>query len=241
MTVRLTSLSAAVLLLAALATGETPPEDGFLITADSVEGSEGPRGRVIYLEREVTVRRGEATLVGDHGVYYESEGIAVVFGDVHGVDEGSSIACDTLRYFREFDRALLIGNASYGDTSGVTTADRIDIYRRERIAVCVGNAVAVDHEGTSELRAGRIIYDFDRNEARASVGPVLTTYGDDGETEGTLSASLIEFLPAEDRVFAFGDVRIATSEVSAEARVAALQLREQFDLQGQRPDPRVRA
>ena len=222
MTVRLTFLSAAVLLLAVLAAGETPPEDGFLITADSVEGSEGPRGRVIYLEREVTVRRGEATLVGDHGVYYESEGVAVVFGDVHGVDEGSSIACDTLRYFRELDRALLIGNASYGDTSGITTADRIDVYRRERIAVCVGDAVAVDHEGTSELRAGRIIYDFDRNEARASVGPVLTTYGDDGETEGTLSASLIEFLPAEDRVSAFDGVRIATSEVSAEARVAAL-------------------
>lgn len=222
MTARLTSLVAVVLLFSVLAAGEAPPEDGFLITADSVEGSEGPRGRVIHLEREVTVRRGEATLVGDHGVYYESEGIAVVFGDVHGLDEGSSISCDTLRYFRELDRALLIGNASYGDTSGVTTADRIDVYRRERKAVCAGNAVAVDHEGTSELRARRIIYDFDRNEARASGDPVLTTFGEGGEVEGTLSASLIEFLPAEDRVCAFGGVRIVTGDVRAAARVAVL-------------------
>lgn len=222
MTVRLICATTTVLLLAALAAGEAPPQDGFIITADSVEGSEGPRGRIVRLESHVTIRRGDATLVGDHGIYYESEGIAVVFGDVHGVDQGSSVACDTLRYFRQPDRALLIGNASYADSAGVTTADAIDVYRRERIAVCVGDAVAVDHEGTSELRAGRIVYDFDRNEARASEGPVLRTFSDDGEVEATLSASLMEFLTELDRVCAFGDVRIATDEVTAAARVAVL-------------------
>ena len=222
MNVRITLLAAAIFAIAPTATAQAPSDDGFVITADSVEGSEGPRGRVVRLEREVTVRRGEATLVGDHGIYYESEGVAVVFGNVHGVDEGSNIACDTLRYFRELDRALLIGNASYGDTSGVTTADRIDVYRREGIAVCDGHAVAVDYEGASELRAGRIVYDFDRNEARASGDPILTTFGDEGETDGRLSATLIEFHPSQDRILAFGGVSIETADVTASARVALL-------------------
>ena len=222
MIVRLAFTAALLSLLTASGFSEEPPSDGFIITADSVEGTDGPRGRVVRLERNVTIRRGDATLVGERGIYYESEGLAIVFGNVNGVDRGSSIACDTLRYFREPDRALLVGNASYGDTSGVTTADVIDVYRREKIAVCTGNAVASDHDGSSKLRAGRIIYDFERDEARASVDPVLRTFGDDGEDEGTLSASVMEFLTAENRVDAFGDVRIATGEVSAAARMAVL-------------------
>ena len=123
MIVRLAFTAALLSLLTASGFSEEPPSDGFIITADSVEGTDGPRGRVVRLERNVTIRRGDATLVGERGIYYESEGLAIVFGNVNGVDRGSSIACDTLRYFREPDRALLVGNASYGDTSGVTTAE----------------------------------------------------------------------------------------------------------------------
>ncbi len=199
---------------------ETSP-GGFVITAQSVEGGEGPSGNVVHLEGDVTITRGGATLVGRRGTYYEGRGLAIVYGDVHGTDGGSSVACDTLRYFRDLDRAFLIGNASYADTSGITTADRIDVYRRERLAVCLGDAVAADHEGSFELTAGRIVYDFDREEARASAGPVLTTFTDDGEEQGTLRAELIEF-SKDQRVTAVGDVRIDTSDVDAGARIAVL-------------------
>ncbi len=197
------------------------PDDGFVITARSVEGGEGDGGRVIHLEGDVTITRGQATLIGRHGTYYESRGLAVVFGDVHGTDGGSSVACDTLRYFRNQDRAYLIGNASYSDTSGVTCAERIDVYRRERLAVCRGDAVAVDHDGSFELRAGRILYDLAREEARASESPVLTTFDDDGQKQGTLRADLIQF-SRDDRVTAVGNVDISTPDVAASARVAVL-------------------
>ncbi|MFH1501984.1 MAG: putative LPS assembly protein LptD [Candidatus Eisenbacteria bacterium] len=198
------------------------PADGFTITADSVEGSDGPNGRVAALEGNVTITRGDATLVGRRGRYYERSGLAIVFGDVRGVDGASTISCDTLRYFRDLDRARLIGNASYGDTSGVTRAERIDVYRRERIAVCSGRAVAVDHEGTFELAAERILYDFDRDEARATGAPHLRMFGEDGEEDGSLTAELIEFSPDDDSVTAVGSAVITTGDVVARARVGVL-------------------
>ncbi|MBD3349270.1 MAG: hypothetical protein GF400_08775, partial [Candidatus Eisenbacteria bacterium] len=218
-----------ILIATALATtltvpvaARTNPDDGFVITAEEVEGAGAEDGRVIHLAGNVTITRGEATLVGQRGTYYEARGLAVVFGDVRGVDGESTISCDTLRYYRDLDRAYLIGNATYSDTSGVTRARRINIYRPERLAVCLGDAVAVDHDGTFELSAGRILYDFDREEARASEAPVMRTFDDEGAQEGRLSAALIELSPGDDRIAAFGGAEIATADVSARSRLAVL-------------------
>ena len=213
---------ASVLLSVAVCVAQTQEDDGFVIAARAVEGVEGADGRVVRLEGDVTIERGGATLVGRRGIYYEARGLAVIFGDVSGVDGESSISCDTLRYWRDSDRAYLIGNASYSDTAGVTTARRIHIYRREHLALCLGDAVAVDHDGTFELRAGRIMYDFDAGRAEAFESPRLITFDEEGEEEGTLDADLIEFSPDDDTVTAFGGVRITTPDVDAKARLAVL-------------------
>ncbi len=156
--------------------------DGFLITADEVESGEGSRGRWIRLERSVTITRGAATLIGDHGVYWERERLAIIRGNVHGEDSGARVVCDTLKYMRDDDLAILIGNASYADSAGVLTADRIEMHRAADFAVASGNARAVDDENGTELTAGLIVYDFVRREARASQKPVLRTrIAEDGE------------------------------------------------------------
>ena len=150
-------LAAATAPTALTSAAEPGEPSGFTISANRVEAREGPRGNEVYLEEEVTVARGAATLVGDHGVYYESEGLAVVFGNVTGVDDGSTIACDTLKYFRDTDLAILIGNAAYTDSAGTTTADVIEVHQRERLAVAVGEATAWGPDGTTRLPSGKII------------------------------------------------------------------------------------
>jgi lipopolysaccharide assembly outer membrane protein LptD (OstA) len=209
---------------AAAATAEEPPGVfGFTIAAERVEAREGPRGNEAYLEENVTVTRGEARLVGDRGVYYESEGLAVVFGGVTGVDGTSTIACDTLKYFRDMDLAVLIGNAAYTDSAGVTTADVIEVYRRERLAVAYGEAAASDTDGTTRLTSGRIVYDFDRREGRATDGPILRTFTEGGEPDATLGAVVIEFDRGADRVLALGDATIERGDVTAASRVAVIE------------------
>jgi lipopolysaccharide assembly outer membrane protein LptD (OstA) len=210
----------ALLWLAAAAHGAD--EGGFVITAERVEGSEGPAGRVAHLEGEVTLTRGGAVLVGERGVFYETRGLAVISGHVHGVDGTSRVSCDTLRYYRDLDRALLIGNATYSDTTGTTSADRIDVYRRESIAVASGNAVAAAEDGRSRLEARKIVYDFDRREADASGAPVLTTFDEEGAVDATLAAEVIELRRDRGRIAAFGDVRIETADVRTSSRVAVL-------------------
>ena len=108
----------------AAAQSDEPGPDQFMITAERVEAEEGPRGRVVRLAENVTITRLGATLIGALGVYYESEGHAVIFGNVTGEDDGQTVACDTLDYFLDTDVALLRGSASYSDSSATTTADR---------------------------------------------------------------------------------------------------------------------
>ena len=102
-------------------TAPRAPADGFVITADSVEGRDGPSGRVAHIESNVTITRGDATLVGRRGIYYERSGLAVIFGDVHGADGTSTIACDTLRYYRHRTAVVagvqtLLSRTGYGCT-----------------------------------------------------------------------------------------------------------------------------
>ncbi len=202
--------------------GSGADPDGFVITADSVEGEETPRGRVIYLRDNVTITRGGATLVGALGIYREYDRVATLFGDVHGVDGGTTIACDTLTYYQSTDVAILTGSPSYSDTTGVTTARRIEVLRREQIAHCEGDVVVVDHEGTSELTAGRLVYDFERREARAYDSPVLTTAGEGDEPDATLSADVIEIASDGETLRAFGNAVIRRGEILARARTAVL-------------------
>jgi lipopolysaccharide assembly outer membrane protein LptD (OstA) len=217
-------LLAAVVSAAPPGAGEAASADsGFTISADTVEGAEGARGNVAYLEGHVTVERGGATLRGAHGVYFKSEGLAVVFGHVTGVDETSTVSCDTLKYFEDTDTVLLIGNAAYSDSAGTTTADVIEVLRRQRIAVAVGAATARDPEGTTRLTAGRIVYDFERREGRASEGPLLETFTKDGAPDATLEGTVIEFDRRADRVTAMGDARIEREDVSATARIAVIE------------------
>lgn len=209
---------------AAVASPQEPQDSsGFTVSAKRVEAHEEARGKVAYLEGEVTVSRGGATLVGDRGIYYESEGLAIIFGGVTGVDDGSTIACDTLKYFRDTDVAVLVGDAAYADSAGTTTADVIEVYRRQRLAVAAGTATASDVDGTTELTAGRIIYDFDRREGRASDGPVLRTFTEDGEPDATLAALVIEFDRRADRIIAMGDATVEREDVTATARVAVIE------------------
>jgi lipopolysaccharide assembly outer membrane protein LptD (OstA) len=199
-----------------------PSDDGFTISALDVEVGEGPGGRTAVFEGNVTLEREGARLVAEHGLYREARREVVLYGGVSGTDEGATVAADTLRYFRESDLAVLIGRASYADTAASVTADRIEFFRAEGIAVCVGNAVAVDAERTSELRAARILYDFDRSEARASGDPVLTTYTDDGEVDATLSADVVELARGANALRAYGRVGIVRGDVRAGARVVTL-------------------
>ncbi len=206
--------------------------DGFVITADSVEGEETPRGRIIYLRDNVTITRGGATLVGALGIYREYDRIAILFGDVHGVDGGTTIACDTLTYYQTTDVAILTGSPSYSDTTGVTTARRIEVHRREQIAHCEGDVVVVDHDGTSELTAGRLVYDFERREARAYESPVLTTAGEGDEPDATLSADVVELASDGETLRAFGSVVILRGEILGRARVAVLTGDSRITLEG---------
>jgi len=166
--------------------------DGFLITAEQVESGEDDGRRWLRLDRNVTITRHGATLIGESGIYWEEEQIAIIRGNVHGEDRGSRIACDMLEYFRVEDLAILTGNASYADSAGVLTADRIEIHRREDLAVARGNARALDEESGSDLTAGLIVYDFGRREARASEGPVLRTRFAEEESDTTGIAGSID-------------------------------------------------
>ena len=201
---------------------DEPGSDQFAITAERVEAEEGPRGRIVRLEENVAVTRLGATLRGAHGVYYEAEGHVVIFGNVTGEDDGRAIACDTLDYFLDTDIAHLRGNASYADTSATTTADRILMLRRENVAVCQGNVRSRDSDGTSELLAGSLVYDFDTGEGRASREPTLRTFDDEGTQGGTLTADVIEFSTATDAIRAFGDVAIEREDITARASAASL-------------------
>lgn len=206
--------------------------DQFVITAEEVEAEDGPDGRVVHLNRNVTITRGGATLVGARGVYYEATRHAVITGGVEGVDRGRTIACDTLEYFRDTDVAWLIGNASYSDSSGTTSARRIELLRPQNVAVCRGDVVSSDAEGTSSLTAGWLVYDFDREEARASVGPVLTTFTEDGEEDARLTAETIELDPRDSSIAAFGSVLIERDDIAARARVALLEADRSIALYG---------
>lgn len=199
-----------------------PDSDQFMITAESVEASEGPRGRVVRLDSNVTITRGGATLTGDLGVYYEAEGHAIVYGNVTGEDGGRYVACDTLDYFLATDSVLLRGNASYSDTSGTTTADRIRMLRSEGVAVCRGNVRSADADGTFQLTAGKLVYDFDAGGGRASMEPSLTTFDDEGNLDASVSGDVIEFSTAADAAFAFGDVTMEREDITARARAASV-------------------
>jgi len=72
---------------------DEPGPDQFMITAERVEAEEGPRGRIVRLEENVTVTHLGATLRGAHGIYYEAEGHVILIGNVTGEDEGRAIAC----------------------------------------------------------------------------------------------------------------------------------------------------
>ncbi len=201
---------------------DEPGSDQFMITAERVEAEEGPRGRIVRLAENVMVTRLGATLRGARGVYYETEGHVVIFGNVTGEDGGRTIRCDTLDYFLDTDIAHLRGNASYTDTSATTTADRIHMLRGENVAVCRGNVRSRDSDATSELLAGSLVYDFDTGEGRASKGPTLRTYDDEGTHGGTLTADVIEFSTATDAIRAFGGVTIEREDITARARAALL-------------------
>jgi lipopolysaccharide assembly outer membrane protein LptD (OstA) len=203
---------------------EPPPDpDRFLITAEEVEAEEGPRGRIVRLEKNVTITRHGATLVGDQGIYYEAEGHAVIFGNVTGEDDGRSIACDTLDYFLDTDVAHLRGNASYGDTSGTTFADEIYMLRAENVAVCVGNVRTSDVDGTTLLTAGKLVYDFDTGEGRASRRPTLLSFDEQREQDGKLDAAVIEFSAADDAIRAFGGVTMEREDIVAHADAASIE------------------
>lgn len=205
--------------------GEPPSPvdpDGFVITADSVEGGEGPTGRWVRLEDNVTITRDGSLLVGDRGFYRQGERVAIIYGDVHGTDQGARIACDTLKYFRDVDLIVLTGNASFADTAGVLTADRMEMHRRLGIAVASGSCVALDDDGKSQLTSGRLIYDFERHEIRASRDPLLTTYDDDGEVEAKLSADVIELYPESDTVRALGNASVRREDVTGHGRVIVI-------------------
>jgi len=208
--------------VAAAQVAREPAPDEFLITAEHVEAQETPDGRILFLEGNVTIDRAGGRLVGRHGVYRDWLGSAIIHGDVRGVDEESEIACDTLKYFRDVDLAVLIGDAAYSDSSGTTTADRIEVHRPEEIANCIGGARAEAADGSSELIAPRILYDLERREVRASGGAVLTTYDEDGELDATLSGRVVEISPELDAVRAFGDAEIVREDVVARARSATI-------------------
>ncbi len=204
-----------------LAAPDEPGPDQFMITAGRVEAEEGPRGRVVRLAENVTITRLGTTLRGARGIYYEAEGHAVVFGDVTGEDDGRAIRCDTLDYFLDTDVVLLRGNASYSDTSGTTTADRIHMLREENVAVCRGNVRSRD-DATFELLAGSLVYDFDTGEGRASREPVLSIYDDEGAREAKLTADVIEFSRTPDGIRAFGGVTMEREDITARARTSSL-------------------
>ncbi len=208
------------LLSAAPANGDG--DEGFIVSADAVEGREGPEGRVVELFGNVTITRGDAVLSGTRGTVYEDSGLAVLTGDVRGTDGPATIASDSLRYYRDDELAILTGNASYADTSVTITSHRIDLHRLEEIAVFSGGVIARDADGEAELAAGRLVYDASRGEARAYDDPVLTTYDEEGEVDAVLRGVVIEMAAESEIVRAFGATRIETRDVSARSGVVTL-------------------
>ena len=213
-----------MLLLTVVLAAAAPAEadDGFVISADTVEGREGARGRVVELYGAVSIERRGAILTGSRGTVYEDRGLALLTGGVRGVEGEASIACDTLRYYRDTDLAVLIGRASYADTSVVVTSHRIDIHRPERIVIFSGDVVTRDIDGEAELTSERLVYDAGRGEVRAYGEPVLTTYDDEGEADAVLDAQVIEMVAETETIRAFGDARIETRDVRATSSVATL-------------------
>ncbi|MBM3306794.1 MAG: hypothetical protein FJY74_00480 [Candidatus Eisenbacteria bacterium] len=199
-----------------------PSGDGLTVRSDAFEASEGPGGRIALFEGSVVLEREGARLVGRRGVYRESLREFLLYGGVSGEDDGAAVAAETLRYHRDSDVVTLSGRASYADTSATVTARRIRFFRAERVAVCVGDAVAVDADGSSELSAERIVYDFDRSEVRASGEPVITTTTDEGELDLTVRADVIELSRERSELRAFGAVAIVREDVKAGARAATL-------------------
>ncbi|MCK4409515.1 MAG: LPS-assembly protein LptD, partial [Candidatus Eisenbacteria sp.] len=114
------------------------------------------------------------------------------------------------------------GNASYSDTSGTTTADRIHMLRGENVAVCRGNVRSRDAAATFELLAGSLVYDFDTGGGRASSEPVLRIYDDEGARDAKLTADVIEFSTTTDAIRAFGSVAMEREDITARARTSSL-------------------
>jgi lipopolysaccharide assembly outer membrane protein LptD (OstA) len=212
------------------------PDDQVIVSARQVDATEGPRGRVVTLRDSVTITMRDARVRGSSGLYFESEGRALVFGDVTGTEGGRSIAADTLEYVESTDVVTLDGSASYSDSTGTTSADVIRLFRRQNVAVCSGRVRFTDVDGTVELTAGRLVYDFDREEGRASRGPRLITRGEDGGVDGTLTAEVVEFRRAGGALTAFGSVEIEREEIVARSRTAVLERDGTTTLEG---DPSV--
>jgi lipopolysaccharide export system protein LptA len=133
-----------VLLLIFLSVTAPPAagDEGFVVSADSVEGREEPGGRVVELQGNVRIERSGAVLTGRSGVIYEEDGLAVLTGDVRGTDGAASISGDTLRYYRDDDIAVLVGNVSFADTSVVVSSRRAEIYRMDDVAIFSGDVRA---------------------------------------------------------------------------------------------------
>ena len=65
---------------------------------------------VVILEGNVRWARGESRLSCGHAKYIEEDGLLFLSKDVHLVDETRDIMADSVRYVREEERAVAIGN-----------------------------------------------------------------------------------------------------------------------------------
>lgn len=202
--------------------GGTVGDSGFVISADQMNAAETEAGRVVFLEGNVTVEHEGASLWGRRGRYHERDRLAVICGDVHGVEGAAEVAGDTLRYYRDASLAILTGNASFADSAGVIRARRIELYRREGIAVALGDVVAIDEAASSRVVGDRLVYDIERREARVVGSPVLTAYEDDGSVDMVVRGRVLEFHPEDKLIAALSDVVIVDDEMEARSRWAIL-------------------
>jgi lipopolysaccharide assembly outer membrane protein LptD (OstA) len=179
------------------------------IAADNVSGSHGPSGDVVLLNGNVRITRGTTVLTAETGRYMRAQGLLDLDGRVKMVDTTTTVTCDHASYSELDDILNLSGNVKvvdrdaelrapsgtydrrtgradlYGGVEGRQkqqrlVADRAVYLRDSSVVQAFGNVRGTDDENRLELKANRVDWHRDTDEAVATGDPVLESKDADG-------------------------------------------------------------
>jgi lipopolysaccharide assembly outer membrane protein LptD (OstA) len=203
--------AACALALAAVPARAQEPQQPLNISADNVTGSHDATGDVVLLNGNVRITRGTTVLTAQTGRYMRARGLLDLDGRVKMVDTTTTVTCDHASYSEIDDILHLSGNVTvvdrdaelkapsgtydrrsgradlYGGVQGRQknqrlVADRAVYLRDSSLVQAFGNVRGTDEENRLVLRAQRIDWHRDTDEAVATGDPVLESRGADGRT-----------------------------------------------------------